>query len=168
MGGTPRTPALAAWLPLLEAHSVITDALERDLQREHGIALGWLEVLIFLGDEEDGRMRMQDLADRVLLSKSGVTRLVDRMEDAGLVSRASCRDDRRVTYAVITPAGAATATRAAPALVQGIDTHLGAHLSATELRTLRSLLLKVVAGHGRASRECPSMPQPARARTASH
>src|SRR5438105_5022694 len=101
----PRRPPghLASWLALLQAHSVVVEAVEREMQRDVGLPLAWFDVLIQLANAPDGRLRMQDLARSVLLSKSGLTRLVDRLVDAGLVGRAACEGDRRVTYAVLTP-----------------------------------------------------------------
>jgi DNA-binding MarR family transcriptional regulator len=144
-------------MTFIEAHSVVMDALERELDAARGIGVGWFEVLIYLADAPDGRMRMQDLAGSVLLSKSGVTRLIDRLQERGLVERAACADDRRVTYAAITNDGRKMLADATPVHLRGIDKHFAAHLSNDELTTLRDLLRKVLVANGRAGRACPSL-----------
>lgn len=149
---------LAAWMTFLQTHALVVEVLGRELETERGLPLGWFEVLMFLANAPEGKMRMQDLAGSVLLSKSGVTRLVDRIEEAGLVERAACEDDRRVTYAAITPVGRRTLREAAPVHLRGVDSHFGRHLTATELRTLRAILRKVLEGNGRLERDCPSQP----------
>jgi len=96
---------LAAWRGFLQAHSALTHQLDAELRTEHDLPLTSYEVLLFLNDSPDGRLRMAELADRVLLSRSGLTRLVDRLEKRGLVGRAACPDDARGFFAVITDAG---------------------------------------------------------------
>src|SRR5919197_6042956 len=96
---------LAAWRGLLRAHDQLTRALDADLSEAHGLPLASYEVLLFLARAPDGRMRMAELADSVLLSRSGVTRLVDRLEGEGLVKRTRCPEDARGLYAGITEAG---------------------------------------------------------------
>lgn len=105
--GTERetTPALDAWIRLLRAHAATTRALSAELLAEHSLTINDYEALLHLAKAEDGRMRRVDLAGRLLLTASGVTRLLDGLEAAGLVDKASCASDRRVTYAVLTPAG---------------------------------------------------------------
>src|SRR5215210_446338 len=86
---------MGAWAGLLRAHSALTRALDADLEAAHGLPLTSFEVLMHLSDAEGERMRMSDLADRVLLSRSGLTRLVDRLESQGLLERATCPSDAR-------------------------------------------------------------------------
>src|SRR5438046_1224475 len=112
---------VAAWAALLEAHAAVSDVLEEELQASLGIPLSWHEVLARLASAPDGRLRMQELARSVLLSKSGITRLIDRMQEAALVSRGSCTSDRRVVYAVITDQGRTMLDRALPAFSRGFD-----------------------------------------------
>ena len=97
---------LGAWAGLLRAHAALTRALDADLETAHGLPLTSFEVLMYLADAAGERMRMSDLADRVLLSRSGLTRLVDRLESQGLLERATCKSDARGSFAVLTPAGA--------------------------------------------------------------
>jgi DNA-binding MarR family transcriptional regulator len=153
---------LAAWLALLQTHSVVTDGVSDELQASRGLPLGWFEVLVFLADRPDGRLKMQDLASTVLLSKSGVTRLVDRMVDEGLLRRSSCETDRRITYAEITASGRRALRDAVPVHAKALDERFGGTLSDAELRQLRNLLRKVLAANSAAERECPSAAAPAR------
>jgi DNA-binding MarR family transcriptional regulator len=100
---------------------------------------------------------MQELARSVLLSKSGVTRLVDRMADAGLVLRESCASDRRVVYATATARGRALLTGAMPVFVEGFERAFSRHLSVADAKALRGLLQRVLQGNGEsAAPECPS------------
>jgi DNA-binding MarR family transcriptional regulator len=140
--------AFEAWRAFLEAHASVTARLDEELRRERGLPLTWYDVLISL-ERAGGRLRMQDLARDVLFSRSGLTRLVDRMEQARLVARAPCPDDRRGTFAVLTADGRRTLRRAAPVHLRGIARHFTAHLSAQERRTLTTALAKVA----RASRD---------------
>jgi len=92
-----------AWRGFLRAHSTLVDELDRELTVTHGLPLHEFEVLLLLHGAPEGRLRMSELADRALLSQSGLTRLVDRLERAGCVERVRCAADRRGLYAVITP-----------------------------------------------------------------
>jgi DNA-binding MarR family transcriptional regulator len=97
---------LRAWRGMLRAHAALTKALDADLEAAHGLPLSSYEVLMYLNDAEGRKMRMRDLAASVILSRSGLTRLADRLEREGLIRRESCDDDARGAYAVLTPAGA--------------------------------------------------------------
>ena len=96
---------MAAWGGLLRAHASLVRALDVELQAEHGISITQYEVLLLLSRSETGALRMNELADGALLSLSGLSRLVDRLEALGLVERAQCPTDRRGAFAVITQAG---------------------------------------------------------------
>ncbi|TML38127.1 MAG: MarR family transcriptional regulator [Actinobacteria bacterium] len=96
-----------AWQALLLAQRALLDRLEDDLRREHGLPLSSYEVLLFLSRAPGRRLRMHELAESVLLTPSGITRLVDRLEGEGLVSRESCPTDRRGSFVVLTEAGRA-------------------------------------------------------------
>ena len=100
-------------------------------------------MLVNLAAATDGRLRMRDLADEVMLSRSGLTRLVDRMAAAGLVSRRPDPDDRRGTLACLTNEGTQTLRRAAPVHLRGIEEHFARHLSEREVEVLRSALQRV-------------------------
>ena len=129
--------AMAAWVGFLRVHAALVDVLGRELERETGLPLTWYDVLVQLSVAPEGRARMQDLAGAVVLSKSGLTRLVDRMEAAGLVARVSCPSDRRGTFAQITPAGSRALEEARPTHHRGIEEHFARHLGERELTALR-------------------------------
>jgi DNA-binding MarR family transcriptional regulator len=96
---------LRAWRGLLRVHAQLSKALDAQLDAAHGLPLTSYEVLMYLSDADGGRMRMNDLASSVLLSRSGLTRLVDRLERDGYLERCSCAHDARGAFAVLTPAG---------------------------------------------------------------
>jgi DNA-binding MarR family transcriptional regulator len=114
--GADFTPTeLGAWRGLLRVHASLVRALDAELEAQHGLPISSYEVLIHLGDAPEGKMRMRDLADAALLSRSGLTRLVDRLERDGLICRASCPSDARGAFAVITDDGRELLRRARPA-----------------------------------------------------
>ena len=133
---------MAAWRAFLQAYSTVMRTLEREMQESEGLTLSWYDILAHLDDAPEGAIRMQFLADSILLSRSGLTRLVDRMVDAGLVTRVTCPEDRRGTYAVITPDGRAALRRAMPGHIQGIQEHFLRHMSEEDVRALHSTLSK--------------------------
>jgi DNA-binding MarR family transcriptional regulator len=137
---------LGAWRGLLRVHARMTKALDAELLREHGLPLSSYEVLLFLADAPGGRLRMSELADGVLLSRSGLTRLVDRMERDGLLCRERCEDDARGYHAAITGKGRALFARARRTHLDGVRERFLSHLSPEELRTLASLWEKVAPG----------------------
>jgi hypothetical protein len=107
---TPGAPAhqlddreLRAWRGMLRVHATLTKALDAELEAAHGLPLSSYEVLLHLADADGQRMRMSDLADMVILSRSGLTRLVDRLEREGLIARESCPSDARGSYATPAP-----------------------------------------------------------------
>src|ERR1700757_1223045 len=99
------TQELAAWRGMLEAHALLTRQLDAQMHAEHGLSLSAYEVLMFLDDAPDHRMRMSEIADRVLLSRSGCTRLVDRLLEEGYGNRCAAASDGRGLYARLTDAG---------------------------------------------------------------
>jgi DNA-binding MarR family transcriptional regulator len=96
---------LEAWRGMLQVHARVTQALDAQMQAEHGFSVSAYEVLMFLGDAPGHRLRMAEIADRVLLTRSGCTRLVDRLSKLGYVTRFATPDDGRGLYAELTPAG---------------------------------------------------------------
>jgi len=152
MSKRPRDGQLAAWRSLLEAHAAVTELLARELEDERGLPLAWYEVLLQLATAPGGRLRMQDLAQSVLLSKSGLTRLVDRMERDGLVSRERCPSDRRGTFAVLTSKGRTAFRRAAPVHLRGIQDHFAGHLDGDEAEVLHAVLARVAGAARRQGR----------------
>src|SRR5262249_10278025 len=149
-GTVPRLTAreLAVWRMFLRAHASIAGRLERDLVAEHGLPLAWYEVLLQLAEAPGQRLRMTDLADRVLLSGSGLTGLVDRLVAEGLVERAACPSDARGTFSVLTPAGLQRLRDAAPTYLRGIAEYVSGPLTEPELDSLRRLLGKLLDATG--------------------
>jgi len=131
---------IAAWRAFLDAHARTIDVLTRELRDAEGLQLTWYDVLVQLSEATDGRLRMQDLSDAIVLSKSGLTRLIDRMERDGLVCRSACAADKRGTFAEITPAGMAQLQTAAPTHLTGVAEHFVALFTDDELGVLRELL----------------------------
>ena len=111
---------LAAWRGMLEAHSALVADLDGELERDHGLPLTSYEVLMYLGDAPAGKLRMGELADRLLLSRSGITRLVDRLVRQGLIERERCEDDGRGYFARLTPLGRETLAATRPAHLAGV------------------------------------------------
>jgi DNA-binding MarR family transcriptional regulator len=136
---------MAAWRAFLTAHARITDTLARELRDREGLPLTWYDVLVQLSEAEDHRLRMQELAGRILLSKSGLTRLIDRMEQAGYVNRYPCPDDRRGTFAQMTDAGYETIKRTAPTHLAGIAEHFALAVDDDEAEVVAAALGRVVA-----------------------
>ena len=134
------TPAIQSWVALLRSHRALTRQFSNDLLNEHALTLNDYEVLLYLAREPERRLRRVDLADRVLLTPSGITRLLDGLERAGYVARATCDSDARVTYAVLTEKGLAKLREAAPTHLASICDAFGAVLSPEELETLAELL----------------------------
>lgn len=138
---------VSAWHALMTAHAVLKDRLEGRLRRTDAAPLAWLEVLALLDRAEQGAVRMQELADHMVVSKSGLTRLVDRMEAAGLVVRRACSEDRRGVHVAATDEGRATFRRAEPELLGAIDEHFGRHLSDEDVEQLEEALNRVLRGN---------------------
>ena len=130
---------LAAWRGMLRVHSALTRSLDAELIAAHGLPLSSYEVLLFLADAPSGRMRMAELADSVLLSRSGLTRLVDRLERSGLIKRVQCHEDARGYFAQITPAGRELFDRARRTHLAGVRRLFLDRFSRDELRELGGL-----------------------------
>lgn len=130
---------LAAWRGLLRVHASLTKSLDAELARVHGLPLSSYEVLLFLADSADGRLRMAELAERVLLSRSGLTRMVDRLERDGLLRREPCEQDQRGYYAAITERGRKLFGEARRTHLAGVRRHFLERFSRKELRELSRL-----------------------------
>jgi DNA-binding MarR family transcriptional regulator len=128
---------------LLEAHAGLVAELDRRLQEDSDLTQQWFEVLLRLARSPDGRLRMSDLARQVIITPSGLTRAVDRMEEAGLVRRDSCPTDRRVSYAVLTPKGRRQIEAAVPRHIEHIEHCFTSLLDAKERAALESSLRKL-------------------------
>jgi len=142
---TTSTPPrqLDSWVSFLRAHAAITRELSAQLQREHGLTLNDYEVLLHLSYAEDGMLRRVDLAERVLLTASGITRLLEGLERCGYVSKETCASDARVSYAKLTPEGRAKLRVAGVTHLRGIDDLFVSRYSGSELATLAELLARL-------------------------
>lgn len=146
MSATELTPAeqatglssteLGAWKGLLRVHASLMKRLDAELEAAHRLPLTSYEVLIQLADAPERKMRMCDLADSVLLSRSGMSRLVDRLERDGLLQRAACPNDARGAFAVLTDAGAELLDAARPTHHEGIRRGFLEHFDEAELEQL--------------------------------
>jgi DNA-binding MarR family transcriptional regulator len=137
---------LRAWRGLLRVHAQLSKALDAELDATHGLPLTSYEVLMYLAEAEGGRMRMHDLAASVLLSRSGLTRLVDRLERDGYLERCSCAHDARGAFAVLTPAGREKLEAARVTHLEGVRKLFLRHFSAEELDLLGEAWERVLGG----------------------
>jgi DNA-binding MarR family transcriptional regulator len=133
---------LAVWRTFLRVHTGVVRQLERDLARDRQLPLGWYDVLLQLAEAPDRRLRMAELADRVLLSRSGLTRLVDRLQSEQLVSREPSPDDARGTFTVLERAGLDRLRDATPVHLSGISEYFLSRYTDAELATLGELLAR--------------------------
>ncbi len=139
----------AAWLDVFQAQTLVVRALERCIKRELGLPLAGYEVLVRLGEVSEGeRVRMQELARRVLLSKSGLSQLFTRLERRGLVERRGDPENLRVTYAILTEDGREALERALPAFREEIEERFAGHLDEEEVRVVRRAMRKVIRASG--------------------
>jgi MarR family transcriptional regulator, 2-MHQ and catechol-resistance regulon repressor len=136
-------PRLTAVGLVFEAHAGLKAQLERRLEAEVGIPIQWFEVLLRLARSPGHRLRMSDLAAQTSVTPSGLTRVVDRLCEARLVARESCREDRRSWYATLTPEGRARLDAAVPAHLRHIDEVVGSVLDPDELDQLAALVRKL-------------------------
>ncbi len=132
-----------SWRSFLEAQQRLTDRLDRELRAAHGIGLDDYEVLVFLSESTDGRLRMSELADQLLHSRSRLTYRIDRLVRSGLVRREQCPDDKRGTFAVLTDAGRAQLATAAPLHVEGVRTHLVDTMTPAEFGRLGEIMERI-------------------------
>ncbi len=135
-----QTDKLEAWRRFLRSHSTITRKLDADLIAAHGLTLRDYELLIHLSRAPEGKMRPSDLTESVILTRSGVTRLLAGLEESGLVRRESCSADRRVIYAVLTEEGKAKLHEARPTHLRGVGELFIERFDDEQLDTLRDLL----------------------------
>jgi DNA-binding MarR family transcriptional regulator len=136
---------LAAWRGMLEVHAQVTRQLDAQMHAEHGLSVSAYEVLMFLADAPDHRMRMTDIAHRVLLSRSGCTRLVDRLVDLGYVTRRAADSDGRGLFAELTEAGIEKAAAARRTHRDGVRTYFLDHLSTTDQIVLGDVWTRMLA-----------------------
>jgi DNA-binding MarR family transcriptional regulator len=138
---------LEAWRAMLLAYNAAMRAIDVELDRTGRTPLTWYDVLLELNAAPDGRLQMQELANRVVLSRTRVSRLVDEMVHAGLVSKVRDDADRRVVWATITRRGAQDLRRTAPHYLRGIEAHFSSYLTQQEKAIVAAALTKVTAAH---------------------
>jgi DNA-binding MarR family transcriptional regulator len=141
---TPSPRGSETWRTFLQAHATVVRRLNADLEADGQISLADLDVLIQLSGAEGNRLRMSELAETVLLSRSGMTRRIDRLETAGLVQRHECAADRRGAFAGITDAGLERLRMARPTHLRGIEEHFVSRFTDPELVVLRDALNKLI------------------------
>jgi DNA-binding MarR family transcriptional regulator len=137
---------LGAWRGMLRVHAALVRELDAQLDAAHDLPLSSYDVLIYLQSAPGRRLRMAELADSVLLSRSGVTRLVDRLEREGLIVRDTCTSDGRGCFAVLTPAGEDLLARARPTHLSGVRERFLRHFSQDELGEMAGWWERIVPG----------------------
>src|SRR4051812_29996118 len=137
---------LGAWRGMLRVHTALVKALDAELAEAHDLPLSSYEVLITLESAPNRKRRMAELADSVLLSRSGMTRLVDRLEREGLLVRDTCTDDGRGCYAVLTDKGADVLAAARPTHLEGVRERFLTHFSPEELQLFADAWERVLPG----------------------
>lgn len=138
-GGVSLELAEQAWRGLLRARTCLAKRFDAELEHRHGLPISSYEVLHHLAEVQDGRMRMRDLAERAQLSRSGLTRLADRLEREGLLHRCSCDHDARGAYACLTDAGRERLSDARRTQLAIVREHFQARFSEQELRAMAGL-----------------------------
>jgi DNA-binding MarR family transcriptional regulator len=141
---SPSPERLRAWRLYFESALALVDVLDDELKRDAGIPLRWYDALVHLEETPDG-LRMNELAERILYSKSSFTRVVDRMEEAGLVRRVRPENDRRSILVVLTDQGRTTMKEARRHHRHGIEQHFSRHLTDTDIKALTRAFEKVSA-----------------------
>ena len=142
---TKEAEQIAAWRAFLTAHTVLVERIEHELADAQVMPLGWYDVLFALSEAPEKRLRMHELAQAVVLSRSGLTRLVDRLEAAELLYRERMVADRRGAFAVLTDKGLAELRKTWPVYAQGIMKHFVLHLSDDEIHLLAEVFQRLLA-----------------------
>ena len=148
MNTTAKPQQMEAWEAVIRTVGSLLKTFEDELQVAVGLPLPWYDVLVQLSVVPDGRLRMQALADSVVLSRSGLTRLIDRMEKAALVEREHATEDRRGYYAVLTEEGRRVFLAAKPVHERGIHDHFTQYLDEVDAQAVVAAFAKVRQGNG--------------------
>jgi DNA-binding MarR family transcriptional regulator len=144
----PEQERLGAWVTLVQVNQVVEAALEQQLRASVGVSLAEFEVLVRLSGTPQGRLKMIEIANLQLASKSGITRIVDRLVQDGLVSREVPPENRRIVYAAITPAGTEALRRGRAVFFEELERTFLRHLNESDVRALRRTLRKLLVGNG--------------------
>jgi DNA-binding MarR family transcriptional regulator len=143
MDREPTPVRINAWRPFLSTATALVERIAHDMDAAGVLPLAWYDVLVELAQAPEGRLRMSDLAEAVVLSKSSLSRLVDQLEGAGLLSRQPVPGDRRGAFAALTDAGRAAVERAWPVYSRSIEQHFARHLSDAESDLLIAALGRI-------------------------
>jgi DNA-binding MarR family transcriptional regulator len=135
---------LAAWRSLVRVHAALVKVLDAELEARHGLPLTSYEVLCSLRCAPGGKLRMAELAEHAMLSRSGMTRLIDRLEREGMVGRSSCDKDGRGCYAVVTPEGREAFDAARTTYISVVRSGFLSHFTVDEMRDLADLLQRAL------------------------
>jgi DNA-binding MarR family transcriptional regulator len=138
----PDPDRFAVWRAFVTAYATINQALERELVEDRQLPLSWYEVLWQL-NEDGGRLRMAELAERLVINKSSLSRLCDRLEAADLLARQTVPEDARGVYAVLTRQGREVLRRAAPSHLRGVEEQFATHLTDTDVAALQRIFAKL-------------------------
>lgn len=155
---TARDPRLAPWREFLAAHALVTRRLDEDLRAEHDLSLAEYDTLLAIAWSPDRRIRMRTLADSILLSKSGVTRLIDRLVADGLVERSACLSDARGAEAVLTDAGLERLRAASTTHLRGVDAHFLEGIDPEDVDAVERSMRSIADRAERASDDCGAHP----------
>jgi DNA-binding MarR family transcriptional regulator len=139
----PHTPHGEAWGALTRTHAAVTQRLQEALAQSDFPPLPWYEILATVAEAPEQRMRMGDLAEALVITRGGLTKLVDRLVKAGLLERTFCETDRRVSYATLRPAGERVLAEMRPVIVGELEIAFSAKISGDEADTLRETLDRV-------------------------
>jgi DNA-binding MarR family transcriptional regulator len=150
MSETSKDPAFGAFYGLLQVQARLLERIGAEVEGRTGLPQSWLEVLVNL--KKGGQLRMSDLADQLLLSRGGATRLVARMEEAGLIAREIPPSDRRATYAVLTPAGLEAAEASIPVYMEALDRYFAQHLDDEDVQALQRIFARLLEANAAPSR----------------
>jgi DNA-binding MarR family transcriptional regulator len=145
---TDDDPLVTAWAALLRLHARLVPAIDRQVQSATGLPLAWYDVLLELNAAPQRRLRMYDLGEAVVLSRSRVSRVVDELANAGYVTKQPNPDDRRSAFATLTTEGRSALRRAAPHYLASIRHHLGTGLTEAQAGQLTRLLRSVLDAQG--------------------
>lgn len=149
MGEALHDPAFFAWYGVLQVQARTTELIAKELEVRTGLPASWYELMACLSGDDTGEgCRMNEIADELLISRGGATKLVARLEEAGYVRRHTPHDDRRATFAQLTDAGRAAVEAAHPVQLELTREYFGQHLSAEELAELTRIATKVLRGIG--------------------
>lgn len=146
MGAALHDPSFFAWYGVLQLQARTTERIARELEERTGLPASWYELMACLSGSETEGCRMNELADELLISRGGATKLVARLEEAGYVCRHTPSHDRRATYAHLTDAGRAAVDAAHPVQLELTRKYFGQYLSDAELTELTRLATKVLRG----------------------